>query len=345
MEENNERLKIVFYGAGAIGATLCGWLTLKFKQVYLLARGENARILRSNGLTLYEREAVNQEQFQVNVIENLDEVDSIDIVVIAVKNYNLEEVAKDIYEKLNDKPTIIALQNGVENQKILPKYFSKIIYGVIVISAWQDNPGVFGNRGKNLIILGTIDNKHQDLLEQISKIFNLALPTKITKNIQDAAHSKLLMNLLNSIFTLIRVDDQDDSSIFKLWKIYVNCFLEGVKVVQVAGFREHKLKNLPTWRTMEFVNKLDKTTAINTVKKSLRFYRLNSMAQDMVIRQKKQSELETLNGYLIELADSYSLEIPLNKMIYKLCNENFSKDPYEPLEIDVVWEQVSDLIT
>lgn len=345
MEEKNEKSTIVFYGAGAIGATLCGWLTSKFKQVYLLARGENAKILKSKGLTLYEKENINPEQIQVDVIEDLNEVELIDIVVIAVKNYNLEEVAMDIYKKLNDKPVIIALQNGVENQKILPKYFSKVIYGVIVMSAWQDNPGVFGYRGKGLIFLGTIDNEHQDLLERISKIFNLGFSTKVTKNLQDAAHSKLLMNLLNSIFTLIHVDDQDDSSIYKLWKIYVNCFLEGVKVVQIARFREHKLKNLPTWKTMEFANKLDKTTAIKTIKERLRFYWLNSMAQDMVIRQKKQSELETLNGYLIKLADSYGLEIPLNRMIYKLCNENFSKVPYEPLEIEFVWEKVNDLMT
>ena len=39
----------------------------------------------------------------------------------------------------------------------------------------------------------------------------------------------------------------------------------------------------------------------------------NSMVQDMIIRQKNQSELESLNGYFVKLADSLGIDIPYNK--------------------------------
>ena len=45
-------LKIVIYGVGGIGATLGGWLTQGYDNVYLLARGENAKALKTNGLIL-----------------------------------------------------------------------------------------------------------------------------------------------------------------------------------------------------------------------------------------------------------------------------------------------------
>ncbi len=335
-----ENPNIIIYGTGAIGATLGGWLTKDYNNVYLLARGNNLRALKSNGLILYEIDEKNSKTIPVNVIEDLNEVESPEIILIVVKNYDLEEVAKDIYEKVGNNAIIVGLQNGIENQKILPKYFSKIIYGVIVMSAWRDSPGVFGTRGKNLLILGTKNNKNQEILERVTHILNKSFPTKSTKNFQDAAHSKLVMNLINSIFTLIDQKNQDEDSIFKLWKIFVNTFLEGVKIVKAAGYKEYKLKGLPNWKSMEFALNLDRKITLDNFRKSIRFSWLNSMAQDMLIRQKQISELETLNGYLLSLADKYGLEVPYNRTIYKLCKESFTKIPYKPLDVEIIYKEI-----
>jgi len=332
---------IVFYGAGAIGATLGGWLTQEYDHVYLLARGDNAEAMKSKGLILYEKANTNPPPIKVKVIEDLTELPSIDIVVITVKNYDLEEVAKDISTKIGDKPIIVALQNGIENQKILPKYFSKIIYGVIVLSAWRDKPSVFGNRGKGQITLGTIDNKQRDLLRTISNVFKLGFPTKITNRLQDAAHSKLILNLLNSVFTLISPELQNDDEIYKIIKILAYVFLEGIKIAQTAGYKEHKLFNLPSWNVWEMVLTANKNTVLNMFKKDLKFYFFNSMAQDMVLQQKNQSELESLNGYLLSLADSYDVEVPINRLIYRLCKEEFVKTPFKPLSVNYVWEKIN----
>jgi len=134
----NGNFTIVIYGSGAIGATLGGWLSQDYHHIYLLARGENADAIKSNGLILYENNPEKSYTIPVNVVVDLRELEIIDLIIIAVKNYDLEAVAKDIYQKVDDKAIILALQNGVENLKILPKYFSKIVYGVIVMSAWRD---------------------------------------------------------------------------------------------------------------------------------------------------------------------------------------------------------------
>lgn len=335
-----ENPNIIIYGTGAIGATLGAWLTKDYENAYLLARGNNLKALKSNGLILYEIDEKNSETIPVNVIEDLNEVESADIILIVVKNYDLEEVAKDIYEKVGDNTIIVGLQNGVENQKILPKYFSKIIYGVIVMSAWRDRPGVFGTRGKNLLILGTLNNKNQEILEEITNILNKSFPTKVTKNFQDAAHSKLVMNLANSIFTLIDQKNQDNDSIFELWKIFVNTFLEGVKIVKAAGYKEYKLKGLANWKSMEFALILDRKIAVDNFRKNIKFSWFNSMAQDMLIRQKNVTELETINGYLLSLADKYGLDVPYNRTIYKLCKDNFCKVPYKPIDAKTVYNEI-----
>jgi 2-dehydropantoate 2-reductase len=341
MVKNNEDLTVVIYGIGGIGATLGGWLTQAQDNVYLLARGENAKMLKTNGLILYERENNNPAPIPVKVIEDLNELSNIDMVVITVKNYDLEEVAKDISKKLGDKPIIVGLQNGFENQSVLPKYFTKIVYCVVVQSGWRDNPGIFGTRGKGNLTLGTPNNENLETVEKVVKILNFGIPSRMTERFQEAAHSKLILNLSNSTFTLISPDLKDDDAFFKLWQIYVNVYLEGVKVVKAAGYKEFELRSLSSWKAMELSKNIDKATIVNNFKRGTKYAWLNSMAQDMIHRQKNKSELESLTGYLVKLADSKNIKIPYNRVIYKLSKKQFKMKPYQPLSVETVWEEIN----
>jgi 2-dehydropantoate 2-reductase len=342
VEINNDESTIVIYGIGGIGATLGGWLSQKNDNVYLLARGDNARALKSNGLILKNVVSDNVDTIKVNVIEDLNEIPKIDVVVITVKNYDLEEVARDISEKLGDKPIVVGLQNGFKNQRILPKYFTKIIYAVVVQSGWVEEPGVIGTRGKGHLTIGNPENIYPEITEKVAKILNLGIPTRITQHFQDAAHSKLIINLSNATFTLISSELKNDDAIFELWNIYMNVYLEGVEVVMAAGYKEYELEGLPSWEKTKLRKNLDKATAVNNFKRYFKYSWFNSMAQDMIHRKKNQSELESLTGYLIKLANSLNIEIPYNKMIYKLCKEQFKKVPYHPLSVEIVWEKINE---
>ena len=338
--DKNDELIIVIYGIGGIGATLGGWLSQKNDNVYLLARGENAKALKSNGLILYDYMNI-PKPIPVKIIENLSELPKIDVVVITVKNYDLVEVANDIYRKLGDKPVIVGLQNGFENQRILPKYFTKIVYAVVVQSGWWIEPGIFGTRGKGHLTLGTPNNENQEIVEKIVEILNIGIPTRSTQNFQDAVHSKLIINLANATFTLISSDLKDDDEIYMLWQILINAYYEGMKVVKAVGYNEFELRGLLSWKIIEIGRELDKKAAVNNFKGSTRYAWLNSMSQDMIRRQRNKSEIESLNGYLLELADSVGLEVPYNQIIYKLCKEQFDKKPYQSLPVKVVWEKIN----
>ncbi|MFX1277056.1 MAG: ketopantoate reductase family protein [Promethearchaeota archaeon] len=344
--DNNDKFKIVIYGIGAIGASLGGWLSPHYDEIYLLARGENAKIMKSRGLIIYQRGDNNKISIPVKVIENLNEKPSADVIVIAVKNYDLEEVAKDIFSKLGDKPIIVAFQNGVENQKILPNYFTKVIYGVIAFNAWRDKPGIFGYRRNGEIILGTIDNSLQSIMEKLSQILNFGISTKITKRLQDAAHSKMIINIGNSILTLIDFNYDkmlnEISSISKLRKILINMLNEGIQIIQSAGYKEYKLKGIPSWKILKIMRDTPDDKADELFKQSMKEYGVNSMMQDIIIRGKSQSELESLNGYFVKLADSLNIKAPFIKTVYQLCKTQFNKSTFQPLNIDVVWNKINE---
>ena len=130
---------IVVVGAGAIGLSLTGWISPQNRDLFLLARGNSVPEIRSHGIQLHQTDQETIPSIQVNVIESLEEIPSPDIIIITVKNYDLDQTAQTLRRQLgNQQPIIASLQNGVENQRILPKYFSKPTFGVICYNAWRE---------------------------------------------------------------------------------------------------------------------------------------------------------------------------------------------------------------
>ena len=75
---------------------------------------------------------------------------------------------------------------------------------------------------------------------------------------------------------------------------------------------------------------------------NIKYAWFNSMAQDMVIRKRGKSEIESLTGYFIELAEKHDVDIPINKTLYNLCKEEFIKVPFKPLDIEVIVNRINE---
>ena len=153
------------------------------------------------------------------------------------------------------------------------------------------------------------------------------------------------MNLSNSFFTLIGVGFQKITSLNKFRILTTSISYEGLRILKKAGIQEVKLGPLPSWT-------LIKTAAIlpgfitnpifrKTIEKSTG---INSMAQDLLINDKSDTELETLNGYLIQLAEKGGFDAKINKRLYEICKREFSKDNFQPLNIETVWDEFEDVL-
>ena len=199
-----------------------------------------------------------------------------------------------------------------------------------MISAWRDEPGVFGYLVRGYLILGTLDNSLQSELKEMSEILGKAVRINISKKIQDAIHCKMIFNFLNSILTLIDYKNPNPNSISILREIIVTVLNEGIEIVQAAGYHEHSLPGFVTWKMLQDAVNLPPEVADKTFSAFFVGRGPNSMVQDMIIRQKSQSELESLNGYFVKLADSLVIDAPYDKILYELCKVQFKKSPYQP---------------
>ncbi len=259
---------------------------------------------------------------------------------ILFKNYSLDTVCKLIKSICGDKPYIIGLQNGIENQQIIPKYFSKVIYGVVGYNAWFDNPGILGYQKKGPIILGTTDNSLMDEMNEIAAIFNLSVETFVIDHLKDATHTKLIVNLTNSIATLVGHGFKDISDMSLFQKMLSNLLYEGTIIAKKVGIKECKIGGMPPWILLQLSASLPQFITKGMFKRNVRKMVMSSMAQDVIQRGSHHSELDSINGYFVQLANENNIDAPYNQTIYKLCKEEFSKETFTPMDIKDVWREV-----
>jgi 2-dehydropantoate 2-reductase len=331
---------VIIYGAGSIGSTIGGWITQSYVNAYLVARGEHAKTMKQRGLTLYCATSKQPETIHVNIIDDLSEASNAKVLILTVKNYDVEEAAENISSKLDDETIIVALQNGVENQRTLPKYFSKVIYGVVGYSAGVERPGVVKYQSRGPVYLGTVDNKLKFSIEEICRTFNLSFHTEITPRLQDTVHCKIVLNLTNALFTLAGLNYREISSYTKLATITSTLLNEGIDIITAAGYNEYRMKNYPSWRTIRMGLKLPSFVRTLVLRRNVEHAILNSMEQDVLLKRKRETELECLNGYIIRLANSVGAKAQYNRALYELCKNEFNRAEFQPLPIEEIWEKV-----
>ena len=64
------------------------------------------------------------------------------------------------------------------------------------------------------------------------------------------------------------------------------------------------------------------------------------MAQDILQKGSTDSELESLNGYFMALADKHDIKAPYNKTVYELCRAEFENPGFKPWDVKEVWAKV-----
>ena len=321
----DEKLSFVVVGAGAIGSSATGWIAPKYDRLFLLARGKSAEVIRNQGLRFYPKgEEANAASLPVKVVESLGEVSTPDIIVIAVKNYDLEATASMLRMQLGTRqPIVVALQNGVENQRILPRYFTRVIYGVVCFNAWRDAPGRVGHQKRGYIILGTVRNDFQAEQRQVAAILRLGLDCNLTNRLEDAVHCKLAVNLTNALTALVGSQEQYSRSLGALAHMSSRLIWEGIQVIKANGFKEHELGSIPSWSAIRMSAMLPGFVTSILYRFALREeLGPNSTAQDLSAG-KTTTELEYLNGYMLNLAQKAGLSMPINQAVYEIAKERF----------------------
>jgi 2-dehydropantoate 2-reductase len=334
-------VKVLFIGPGAVGASVAAWVAESYSSIWITGRGESGAALRQNGITTYKFADPERSRRTVRVapLDGLGDIADIGVVILAVKNYSLEAVARQVHGALGDRPIVVSMANGIDNQQILPKFFSKAIYCVVGYNARRDAPGVVGYQRKGPLLIGTPDNTLREELRLVQSILSRGCPTEITDRLQDAVHTKIVINLTNALDALVGRGARPLSNLAVYQQLLSQTLWEGVRTIRAAGYREHRIAGLPPFALLELVAALPGWSTRPLFKRELRAMRMSSMTQDVVLRGAHDTELESITGYVVRLAGKHGVPVPYNRAIYRLGREKFHPG-FEPLQCEDVMAAV-----
>ena len=317
--------KILFIGPGAIGGSVAAWVAENYPAVFVMGHGETPAALREKGLSSYRFDApeATRRSVRVAAVARPGEVSDAAVVVLAVKNYSLEAVARQVKEELGDRPIIVSIANGIDNQRILPNLFSKVIYGIASYNARREAPGVIGYQRKLPLLIGTLDNGLPAELKLVQSILTQGCPTDIVDRMQDAVHTKIVINLTNALDALIGRGAQPLANLAAFQQLLSQTLWEGVRTVRAAGHREYRIPGMPPFALLHLTAALPGWVTRPLFRRELRAMRMSSMTQDVMLRGAQDTELESITGYIVQLAGEYGVPAPYNRTILRLGRKKF----------------------
>jgi 2-dehydropantoate 2-reductase len=134
---------VTIIGAGGVGGVLGLRLAQAGHDVRFLVRGRTCEALRSRGLTVITP-AGPAKLAKVTASDNASELGPCDLVVVTVKNYDLEAIAPKLAPLLAKHTAVLPLQNGVDAYDILSEALKHdlILKGTVSIKSHVEEPGV-----------------------------------------------------------------------------------------------------------------------------------------------------------------------------------------------------------
>lgn len=303
-------LKVLIFGAGAVGLGLASFLLQNDHRVHLVGKEKTAASLRANGLRrLGIFGPANFSPQQLTASSHLSAIgrESFDYYLICTKSFDTENSARQLKSKsslAHHKSPIVLCQNGWGNAEIFARYFppeqifnARVITGFIrpephvVNVTVHAQPVHFGS-----LFDGDTSNL-QPLVEGLSGI-----PSAVTKDIGKDLWAKMLYNCpLNALGAVLQVPyghlgDNENS------RALMDCIAEEVfQVMQGLGYSSHWSSAIEYLK--DFYGKLLPST----------YEHESSMLQD--IRAGRKTEIEALNGVIVREGRKLNLEVSYNETI------------------------------
>ncbi len=241
-------MNIVIIGAGGIGAFYGMILHKIVSNVMFIARGENLKYLKKNKMKVSYGDSIFEDKIDTYSIDEFTQTFSplnIDAIIIATKAMSTEEISRKLgFWTKNAKkiPYYISLQNGVENEDIMEKYYNKdyVIGGLTrLIVSHTVSLGHVHCEGEVQTLIGAINRNKENskFLEKLKMILDKTKTTTfICEDIRTELWNKLIINNgVNAICALVEEESGPLLKNEKTAKLIYGLMSEAAKASNAVG--------------------------------------------------------------------------------------------------------------
>jgi 2-dehydropantoate 2-reductase len=312
--------KIVVIGAGAVGCGLGFLLQRARREVTLIGRADQVEVIRSHGLRV--EGFAGKHTVPIPAAERLDFEP--DLVLLAVKTQDVAGALKENLASIAGA-AVVTMQNGIRSDdlaaELLPR--DQIISAVVLLHANYLAPGTVTLMYEGGLIVGRPFGPRDVLLERTAELLNRATATRMSDNIRGAHWLKLITNLNNALPALIDGTFHQVYGDPFLASLAIRIMREGLIVAKKASIRLESLPDVSVdlTRLVRFlpVKLAARVAAARVERMKTPWPLLGSTLQSL--RRKRATEIDYLNGELVEWGKKVGVSTPLNAKIVELIHQ------------------------
>jgi 2-dehydropantoate 2-reductase len=312
--------KIAVIGAGAVGCGLGFLLNRVGREVTLIGRADQVGAIRNNGLQV--EGYAGEHSVPIPAAERLDFTP--DLILLAVKTQDVPGALRENRSFIAGTP-VVTLQNGVRSDELVAEILPReqIISAVVLLHANYLAPGSVTLMYEGGLIIGRPFGPRDALLEQAAELLNQATPTRKSDNIRGAHWLKLITNLNNALPALIDGTFHQVYGDPFLASLAIRIMREGLRTAQKAGIRLESLPDVSVGLT-RLINFLPvrlaaRVAAARVARMKTPWPLLGSTLQSL--RRKRRTEIDYLNGEVVEWGEKVGVPTPLNAEIVDLIHQ------------------------
>ena len=295
-------MKIAVVGAGAMGSLFGGLLAESGADVWLLdIWTEHVKAINENGINIKREDKF--RSVSVKATTDPNRIGISDLVIIFVKSTNTSQAAKTAKFLMDDSSLILTLQNGMGNADTIAEVIesARIIAGTTSHGATMLGPGSIRHAGIGPTTIGMWADGGKDKVLYIAKFLTEAgIKTEAVDDIQSVIWNKLLVNVgINAITALTGIKNGQLLDLSATQDISRAAVEEAMELARAQGvmIRENSVGH---------VFEIAKATSPNR----------SSMGQD--VDNKRLTEIEAINGFVVREAFKIGLNVPVNKTLTAL---------------------------
>lgn len=300
-------MRFAIIGTGGVGGYFGGKLALAGQDVWFVARGEHLRAMARNGLRLKTSEG-SVVVPPGNMTDRLADIGPADVILLCVKAYDTEAVARQLDPILKDESIIISLQNGVDNEAIVRALIQRgtVYGGVANIYSTITAPGeVTETGGPRMVIFGPLhppgeqhadDPRARDIL---SVFLHAGIRAVVSRDMfSDLWKKFVFITAVGGLTALTRLTLREILSVAESRLLLVDAMKETEAVARAAGavieagFIDTVLATL---------QKFDTSTR-------------SSLYYDLT--HGKPLEIESLSGTVVRLGREHGIPTPVHRVIH-----------------------------
>jgi len=295
------RMRIGVVGAGGVGGLLAGLLSRAGEDVALVARGAALEAIRARGLSV--KSTLGVFDTRVDAGDTTATLAPVDVALVAVKTWQVAEVAKTLGPWLRPGGFVVPLENGVDapDECAAAVGAERVVGGLCHMLSWIASPGMIEHVGGPPSV--TLGAWHSPLGKRIEPLLGAlekaGVKTRVAEDYPAALWEKFLfIASFGGVGAVTRATAEELRGIPETRRMLAAAFAE-VRCVAVA--RGVTLAPDVVDKTLAYVDALPAGATA-------------SLQRDVVAG--RPSEIASLSGAVVRIAGELGVPAPIHGAIF-----------------------------